>query len=76
MCFIQLIYDNSFHVSLNLLAFDGGMHFMQMHTNKCVCRQLWKHPYAGKLSLHHYGHSIISKRLNSQSAFSGEKNKI
>lgn len=61
MCSIQLIYDNRFHVSMNLLAFDGGMHSMQMHTHKCVCRQLWKRPCAGKLLLHLCGQAIISR---------------
>lgn len=39
MRFIQLIYDNSCHVCMNLLAFDGGIHCVQMHTHKYVCVQ-------------------------------------
>lgn len=40
MCFIWMIYDDSFHVFMTLLAFDVGTHSMQMHTHKNV-RQLF-----------------------------------
>lgn len=51
MFLIHLIYHNNFHVSMNLLASDGGMCGMQMHTHESMCRQLWTCPCTGKL--HH-----------------------
>lgn len=38
MCFIWMIYDDSFYVSMTLLAFDVVVHSMQMYTHKHVCQ--------------------------------------
>lgn len=38
MCFIWMIYDDSFYVSMTLLAFDIVVHSMQMYTRKHVCQ--------------------------------------
>lgn len=63
MCFMQLIYDNSFHVCMNPLAFVKRR-FMHAHTaaSICVCAPVCgcqAHQCADKLSYN----KVISVKL-------------